>query len=181
MGKINLDINGGNGPYNIIVREISELSGNRYIGPNPTTTLNNLDINYIKDGIPHLYSVSVSNGVCSQDTETFEHTCECEVTPSFVASQDCSNPQDPKITVTASSGGTGLIRIRIYNSSNVVVHDITSTDGTQLFSVNNNSSYRINVSLAGAGLENCKANDQIINISCTVTCSLNVTISNPMC
>ena len=181
MGKINLGITGGDGPYTIVIREVSELSGNRYTGPNPTNTLTNVDVNFIKDNTTHLYSVIASNGVCSNDTETFEMTCPCEVIPSFIASQVCTNPSDPKIVVTASSGNNSFVRIRIYNSSNLLIHDIVSVDGTQYFSVNNNSSYRIAVSSGIDGLENCKATDQIINVSCTVECSLNVTISNPVC
>lgn len=182
MGKVNLNIGGGDGPYNIIIREIGETTGNRYTGPNPTNTLTNLDVNYIKDGTAHLYSTSVSNGVCSGDTEVFEMTCPCEVLPSFVASQDCSNPSDPKISVTASYNFVDdYVIIRIYNSSNVMIHDTLIVAGTYSFPVSNNASYRVTVSSGYPDLLNCKAADQIINVACTISCNLTLSVSNPTC
>lgn len=181
MGKINLGITGGDGPYTITIREVNELTGNRYTGPNPTNTLSNLDVNFIKDSTNHLYTASVSNGICSAGTEIFEHICPCEFVPSFIASQDCTNPQAPKILVTVSSGNNSFSRITIYSASNVVLHDVTSADGTSSFVVNNNQTYRIAVSGGTQDTINCRAVDQFVNVSCVVTCSLNVSISNPSC
>jgi hypothetical protein len=181
MGKIDLNVTGGVGPYTVIIREVTEISGNRYTGPNPTNVLTNLDVDFIKDNKVHLYGAKVSNSSCADNTELFEQLCACEVIPSFVASQVCTNPSDPKISVTTSVIGNELVRIQIFNSNNIVVHDVTTAPGTFDFSVNNNGSYRIAVSMGSTELQNCKATDQIINVSCTVPCTLNVTVSNPSC
>jgi len=182
MGKINLTASGGEGPFTITIREVNELSGNRYTGPNPTNTLSNLDVNFIKDNTDHLYSVNVSNQVCSLATEIFQQKCECENIPSFVASQDCTNPQNPKISVTANSGiPGGIVRIRIYNALNNLLHDVIGYEGTWNLPVTNNATYRVAVSTGYEGLENCKAVDQFITVSCTIECSLSITISNPTC
>lgn len=181
MGKINLPITGGSGPYTITIREVNETSGNRYTGPNPTNTLTNLDVNYIKDNTPHLYSVNVANGTCAAGTTTFEQLCPCEFVPSFVASQICTNPQDPKISVTTSLSGGGFVQIRIFNSSNQLLHNITSVPGTQTFSVSNNGTYKVVVNVGNQDLVNCKAQDQFVNVNCVVECSLNVVVSNPIC
>lgn len=181
MGKINLSAGGGVGPYTVIIREVNELSGNRYTGTNPTSVLTNLDVNYIKDGRPHMYSVNINNGTCSDGASVFEMTCPCEIVPSFVASQVCTNPSDPEISVTTSMPG-GAVRIQIFNAgNNVLVHDITTAPGTQVFPVNNNTGYRISVSSGFEGFENCKATDQIVNVACSVPCSLSVSVSNPTC
>lgn len=179
MGKINLNVTGGDGPFTITIRESTELSGNRYTGPNPTNTLTNLDVNYIKDNVAHLYTALVSNGNCTDGTQTFEQTCPCEILPSFVASQNCSNPLDPKITVTASIDLSSFLRIKIINSSNVVVHNVVTASGTQNFPVANNASYTVVVEREG--LNSCAATPQVINVACSIECALNVTISNPIC
>lgn len=181
MGKINLTSVGGPGPYTITIREVNELSGNRYIGPNPTNNLTNLDVNFIKDNTAHLYSVKVSNGSCSDGVTIHEQTCPCEVVPSFVSSAVCSNPADPKISVTTSMAGGHPVTVQIFNASNVLIHNVTSLPGTQEFSVSNNNTYRITVASAQSGYENCKALDQVVNVSCTVPCSLTISVSNPSC
>lgn len=181
MGKLNLAVTGGDGPFTITVREVNELTGNRYTGSNPTNVLTNLNINYIKDNSEHLYITTVSNGNCTVGTQVFPITCPCDVIPSFVATQICTNPNDPKISVTTSTSDSSFVRIIVYNSSNTILFDITSLPGTQQFSVANNASYRVSVMSGYDGLSNCKAADQIVNVSCTVECNLTVTVSNPIC
>lgn len=180
MGSISLNVSGGGGPYNVLIRELSEISGNRCTSCNGISSLSNIPVNYIADGQPHTYFIQVSNPSatvpCHPGNNQFTITCNCQYIPTVVASSSCS----PNIiSITPSITNNIPLTVIVMEGVTEVYNNIVNSGSTITVSVEDGKTYEFYAAVPGA--LSCKSITQAITIDCEEECTISVTPSNPQC
>lgn len=178
MGAISLVVAGGSPPYNVVIRELSEISGNRCTSCTGVTSLENLPVNYIADGQPHTYLINVSNGDCHDGISQTIVTCSCANIPTLVASYLC----DPEtaLSITPTIVGGGLLRVIVMQGVYEYANELVTSGSTLTLMVGNGATFEISAEVPD--LPTCKSNVQVVTTNCEdETCTLSVTVNNPTC
>lgn len=181
MGSISLSTGGKTPPFNVVIREVSELSGNRCTACTNITSLLNLPVNWIADGNPHMYMVRVEDPAnnCHPGITQTTVQCSCEYLPTVIVSQSC-NGVVPSLLITPSITSGVPLRIHVSDSSGEVHNGVVSSGSTLSIVVNNNTTYQVYVEVDS--ITSCKSDIQTITTFCEDTsCSINVTVSNINC
>ena len=139
MGILNLSVNKA-GPYIVTVREISEAVGNRYTGPNPTSSLTNLQVNFDEDlSAQYIISVATPDGSCKLGSRQFTYDCGCPVLPTILVTQQCD---PPRIFVTGDiEDESAVLNLKVTEGGNVIFNDTVETFETVEILVENGKTY----------------------------------------
>lgn len=181
MGSISLVTGGKTPPFNVIIREVSELVGNRCTSCANVSSLINLPVNWIADGVPHMYMVRVEDPAnnCHPAITQTTVQCSCEYIPSIVVSQSCDGVV-PSLLITPTIVSGVPLRIHISDSTGEIHTEVVSSGSTMSIIVNNNTPYQVYAEIAS--MTSCRSNIQNITTSCEDTsCSITVTVSNVIC
>lgn len=177
MGKISLNVTGGNSPYNVTAREISEATGNRCNGCSGLIDLNNLDVSFIQDGLPHTYVFTVSNGDCHDGVIYRAITCSCPNPPILNMNYVCNPDNTISLYATPAIAGNGQLRVVITQNGTVIYNQMVVSGNTIQLNGVNGATYQGYSELSSE----CRSNTVTTIIDCEVECTLNVTISNITC
>lgn len=176
MAKITLNVEGGNPPYTVQIREIGESSGNRCINCSDITSLSNLDVDVIQDGISHTYSGVVSNSNCHDGPFTFNLTCSCPNTPTFSMNSTCVDGASTLYATPTIVGG-GSVRVIITRGSSTIYDAVVTSGQTIELPADNNTTYSGYAQLSNT----CRSSTVTVTTVCEPTCTLSVTVTNVSC
>jgi len=180
MGSISLNVSGGNPPFDVQVREISEMSGNRCVGCTGISNLSNLNVNFIADGVEHTYVATVTNADgCHPGITQFSIICACAALPTVVVTSSCL--PSPHITVTPNVAGGGQLRVKVENGGTLIYNQLVNSGSTvSIEGVINGQTYEVYAEIPSAS--SCKSGVQNITINCEEEgCTISATASNPIC